>query len=553
MTNTLKRVFFLKFLIAGVLLFTLNAWALHPSESAITNPNRGPVALDDDCGDCLIDYTGLRFLGSGGQGGRGVIHWPGDSTGVNYGQMCFTSDCMNEGALPNPVYAWCTDVYHPVETANYGVDVVPAVITADMCRETQLTAMAYLLAWNIPATVFEDDAMQVAMWKLSSIRDGGPNDGLPHFCYDAGIGYPNFGDIPVYPYLNTVYCSNAPRNDWANAKVYDAIGKNVLMLGDVIADECIGPVVDGDYATTTLKFCVTRGGFAQSVNNTGVEKIALNMEYQIGDGPLTSLDLLTDEFGCVSLTITQLIDEAQPVFVTICTNSAWPMNLLGCDEEHYSTNQWLVLSAEPNRLCFEWEFPADKWLSVELASFDAFSTANGVDLQWRTASESNADHWEVLRSVAGGNSFTQIAQLNAHNSATGATYTFADRSGTNGALYDYRLVDVDASGARTEHPNTVTAMFGQAGPTVLEYSLEDAYPNPFNPNTTISFTIPDAEAVALRVHDISGREVATLVNGTLAAGQHTVEWNAAGLPSGTYFYSLKTATFTSTKKVLLLK
>jgi len=534
-----------------VLSLTVAGLAMHPNATAIQDPNGGTTSLDDPCGMCALDYTGLRYSGSGGQGGRGTIHWPGGSTGNNYGQMCFASTCE---VLGNPLYAWCVDLYHPAETQNYGVDYFPAVITDDSCRKTQLTALAYLMAWNYPTTTFQDDATQLAIWKLSSIRDGGPNDGLPHFCYDAGIGYPNFGDTPTYPYVNTVYGTNPARNDTANAMVLNALGKNVVLPGDAMADECIGPNIVDDMATVTLKFCLTRGELAtEIVNDTCVGNIKFICTMQVGDGEPTTQTVYTDENGCFQFDVTQSTLNPQPVAVSYCTNFSWPVGLVGCAEEDFTNNQWLVWALEPQDTCYYFEFPGDKWLSVELANFGAVSTTNGVDLEWTTASEADAQSWEVLRSVEGANQYAKIAELAAQNSATGATYHFGDRAGVTGTSYEYRLVDVDLSGVRTEHPGTAIAVFGTSPASVLEYSLADAYPNPFNPSTTLSFTLPEAAKVQLKIYDLSGREVAALVNGTISAGEHRVEWNAEGMPSGTYFYSLSAPGFTSTKKLLLLK
>jgi hypothetical protein len=79
------------------------------------------------------------------------------------------------------------------------------------------------------------------------------------------------------------------------------------------------------------------------------------------------------------------------------------------------------------------------------------------------------------------------------------------------------------------------------------------YPNPFNPSTKIVYRIERREFVSLRVYDVLGREVATLDNQTMEAGTHALQWDAAGLPSGVYFYRLETSTSSITKKMLLLK
>jgi hypothetical protein len=87
----------------------------------------------------------------------------------------------------------------------------------------------------------------------------------------------------------------------------------------------------------------------------------------------------------------------------------------------------------------------------------------------------------------------------------------------------------------------------------VEFALSQNYPNPFNPTTNIEFSLPKNSNVKLVVFDILGRVVAELVNGELNAGYHKVEFNAANLASGIYFYSIKAGDFASVKKLMLLK
>jgi Secretion system C-terminal sorting domain len=85
------------------------------------------------------------------------------------------------------------------------------------------------------------------------------------------------------------------------------------------------------------------------------------------------------------------------------------------------------------------------------------------------------------------------------------------------------------------------------------FNLEQNYPNPFNPSTKINYTIPQQSFVSLKVYDILGNEVATLMNGDKSAGTYQVNFNAADLPSGIYFYRLTAGNYTSVKKMTLLK
>jgi hypothetical protein len=148
--------------------------------------------------------------------------------------------------------------------------------------------------------------------------------------------------------------------------------------------------------------------------------------------------------------------------------------------------------------------------------------------------------------------------------------------------FNYTINDADATRAResqaTWGPRTnsnwyntpsqweVIALVGKDAPVYTPTSVEDEevlpkqvvlnqnYPNPFNPTTTISFTLPATSNVTLEVFNMLGQRVSTLaVNKTMAAGQHSVAFDAANMPSGMYLYRLSTGNFTSTKKMMLLK
>lgn len=86
-----------------------------------------------------------------------------------------------------------------------------------------------------------------------------------------------------------------------------------------------------------------------------------------------------------------------------------------------------------------------------------------------------------------------------------------------------------------------------------EFSLADNYPNPFNPTTTIQYSLPSAEHVSLIVFDMLGREVRVLVDAVQATGTHTIAFDAAGLPSGPYLYRLQAGHFVATKQMVLIK
>ena len=88
---------------------------------------------------------------------------------------------------------------------------------------------------------------------------------------------------------------------------------------------------------------------------------------------------------------------------------------------------------------------------------------------------------------------------------------------------------------------------------VSDFNLEQNYPNPFNPSTTIKFSVPTSEFVTLKVYDVIGNEITTLVNEQRAPGTYEVRFDAGSLASGVYVYKLQAGSFIQTRKLMLMK
>ncbi len=186
-------------------------------------------------------------------------------------------------------------------------------------------------------------------------------------------------------------------------------------------------------------------------------------------------------------------------------------------------------------------------LPVELASFTAKSVNDGVKLEWTTSSELNNDRFEIERSLDR-SSFVTIGTVRGAGTTTEAqSYSFIDNAAPIGKLY-YRLKQVDFDGT-VDYSNIVEVV--KEKPTSFE--LAQNYPNPFNPATTINYQLPTSAMVTLKVYDVVGREVATLVNARQDAGRYNVVFNASTLASGVYFYRLQAGSFVETKKMMLVK
>jgi hypothetical protein len=183
---------------------------------------------------------------------------------------------------------------------------------------------------------------------------------------------------------------------------------------------------------------------------------------------------------------------------------------------------------------------------VELASFTATAGDGQVTLNWRTASERRSDRFEIFRDGA------IMAQKEASNLPSGASYSWMDNLVVNGVTYSYTLWAVDLGGTR-EELRTISATPRAAPVEIREYALAQNYPNPFNPSTLITFDLKDAGTASLKVYNLIGQQVAELVSGEQTSGRHTVMFSGDKLPSGVYIYRLSVNGFVSEKKMLLMK
>jgi hypothetical protein len=120
-------------------------------------------------------------------------------------------------------------------------------------------------------------------------------------------------------------------------------------------------------------------------------------------------------------------------------------------------------------------------------------------------------------------------------------------------LYNQSYIDFPIETTAPSAPGTMFATDEPNLNTPYEFSLSQNYPNPFNPVTTINYTLASSGKVELKVYDILGREVQTLVNDIQNAGSHTVNFNAVNLSSGVYFYRITSGNFSDIKKMVLVK
>ncbi|MBZ0199468.1 MAG: M20/M25/M40 family metallo-hydrolase [Ignavibacteriaceae bacterium] len=184
---------------------------------------------------------------------------------------------------------------------------------------------------------------------------------------------------------------------------------------------------------------------------------------------------------------------------------------------------------------------------VELAAFNAEAASDKIVITWTTSSELNNRDFNIQRS-ADGEQWTSIGTIKGAGTTTAASsYRYEDNAPLMGVSY-YRLKQNDYDGTYKIF-NAVKIDLNK----LLTYNLSQNYPNPFNPETTIKYSVPEQTHVALKLFDIAGSEISTLVNEVKPAGVYELRFNAGSLTSGVYFYRLTTEKYSTIRKMILIK
>jgi hypothetical protein len=197
-------------------------------------------------------------------------------------------------------------------------------------------------------------------------------------------------------------------------------------------------------------------------------------------------------------------------------------------------------------------------VSIGLSSFYASPGDGQVTLYWTTESEVNNLGFYLLRSEAGYEGYVRVNEelISGHGTSEAHhEYSYVDRGLVNGVTYTYKLVDVDLEGVRTTHgPISVTA----ASQVPTKYSLSQNYPNPFNALTTVTYSIPEDSRVSVKVFNVLGAEVRTLVDQHQKANTYQATWDGKdaegkSVASGVYFCTMEAGEFSQTTKMVFMK
>jgi hypothetical protein len=196
-----------------------------------------------------------------------------------------------------------------------------------------------------------------------------------------------------------------------------------------------------------------------------------------------------------------------------------------------------------------WHNSCNNPVPVAISSFNAFPSNGGVKLQASFYSTlADAKFVNVYRSSGRSGDFVVLTTVNAPDNGK---FTFVDNAVSSGGTYRYKIGVIEGDNEYFSPVANIT-MPG------AKIELSQNVPNPFNPQTTIRFTLPASDRVSLAIYNASGQLVKTLVEGVQPAGSHDFVWDGhdakgASVSSGVYFYRLTAGKFNQTKKMVLLK
>ncbi len=324
--------------------------------------------------------------------------------------------------------------------------------------------------------------------------------------------------------------------------------KNSYALGDVEGDNYVGGLV-GDLSNSSVKYCYSTGNV---IGTTGVGGL-VGFNYQ-STAESSFWDMGTSNQANSVLGTGKTTAEMQ--LISTYTDAGW--DFVG-ESANGTGDIWDIDSGYPIIVATPEE---DETLPVQLSSFDAIATSsNTAQLNWSTASESNLLGYNIYRNE---NMDSQTAQrinsnlITAYNFSTGSDYTYIDDEIDVERTYYYWLESLELSNENSLYGPVSVRIETVENDNVLpaETILFSAYPNPFNPQTTIKFNVKENDQASLTIFNSKGQVVKSL--GNYLPGQHTLVWNGQNnqgknVSSGVYFYQLKSSGYSKINKMMLMK
>lgn len=310
-----------------------------------------------------------------------------------------------------------------------------------------------------------------------------------------------------------------------------------------------------DNSNYTLVYSQDQSAWSVITTSDSTNHFALALSSHFADGDVTSSILLTGSGGSYkegimvesSTTNSLTLDNGDRAEFEYCIKPT--INVLP------STTYYFALADDGSAMGVNGSRPTlttTGSLPVELTSFTAQLNRQNVVLNWETATEVNNYGFEVQRADISSQISEKVWKLvgfvEGHgNSNSQKEYNFVDANLISGSV-SYRLKQIDTDGAFEYSDVVVVETNIQKG-----FKLDQNFPNPFNPSTIITYSIPEASNVSLKIYNTIGEVVATLVNKYQEVGNYSVTFNASNLPNGVYLYSITVDEYSSIKKMILIK
>ena len=186
---------------------------------------------------------------------------------------------------------------------------------------------------------------------------------------------------------------------------------------------------------------------------------------------------------------------------------------------------------------------------------ETFAVGDTITIKWTLIQQHQQDNWDIYYSPDGGNTFDTLA-IDLPNSNFEYQWVITQEITQEGRIRIVmdNTVETDYEGTSNNFSITETVVSVQDIEEIPKsFNLSNNYPNPFNPMTTIEYSLPIRSDVSLIIYNIRGREVARPLFGTMPAGNHKVTWDGSNQVSGVYIYELMAGTVRIRNKMILLK
>jgi Secretion system C-terminal sorting domain/The GLUG motif len=389
--------------------------------------------------------------------------------------------------------------------------------------------------------------------------NGGSSGSVILNCYSTGKISATYGDAGGlvggnYDTIGTSYSTCAVTGG-SNYSFGGLVGynlggtiQNCYATGEATGSNAVGGLVGNNSASSTITNCYSLGKIASGSTKGGLVGAiyggTVSNSFWNSDSTSTGVGQEGGSDNSAGKTSAELQT------LSTFTNAGWDFVL----ETANGTNDYWDMDTT-NKVInngypfLSWQNDNNVVLPVELSSFTISTDQLDAELRWTTATEANTNGWEVEREN-GSSSWSDVGFVKgAGISSSLKQYSFVDQNLSPGS-YSYRLKQIDNNGS-AQYSKSVSLEVG-AVPAI--FTLSQNYPNPFNPTTTISFTLQRDGRAVLKVYDILGREVATLLDENRKAGEYQqVMFDGSRFSSGVYFAVLQSGGKQLIKTMLLMK